>query len=221
MKKKLMLLVTVLAIGTLIFGMFGSGAWYSDTEATPNNAFTAGSLDLQLSGSQSLPFSVVNVVPGQSGMGKVTLSNVDCSIPGTLNVSLANMVHSENLIIEPEVGLNGEYTPDLGELGIFLNFTAFVDVNQNGTYDSGDFQLSYNGVHPYSSINYFAGWKLWPGRTMGPWNNVMTLACDQSVDLVIMYDFPTESQDSNYSQNISMTDGLKFDVVFTLTQVHP
>jgi predicted ribosomally synthesized peptide with SipW-like signal peptide len=217
MKKRYAVLLSVILIIAILAA--GTFAYFSDQEKVVGNGFTAGSLDLQLGGAQSLPFSVGNVVPGDSGQGKVTLSNLNCTIPGTLNVSLANIVQSENGIIEPEQGLNGEYTPDRGELGMFLNFIAFIDVNQNGSFDPGDIQLSYNNqVLPYTQISYFAGFKVWENQLA--WNNVMTLACGQSVDLVVKYEFPTESQDANYSQNIAQTDGLGFDVVFDLVQSH-
>jgi predicted ribosomally synthesized peptide with SipW-like signal peptide len=216
MKKILMSLLSISLVASA--AVSATQAYFSDTETSTGNTFAAGKIDLELGNSVALPFSVPNVVPGESGEGKVTLTNVAGSISGKLNVSLENLVKLENGIIESEEGLNGEYTPDSGELGMFLNFVAFVDVNKNGNFDSGDVQLAYNGALPYTQINYFAGWK---ANGLRSWNNVVTLGGGESVDLIIKWEFPTESQDGNYSQNISMTDSLEFDLVFGLEQVTP
>ncbi len=230
MKTRLLILVSVVAIGVMAIGVLGSGAWFSDQEISPGNSFTAGKLDLVLGAGAPLPFNVVNVVPGQSGVGKVTLTNAAGSIDGMLNINLANVVESENDMIEPEtesvIGIDGhpttgDYDGNGGELKFFLQYGVYVDVNKNGIFDTGDIQLAYDGqksAYPgfwegdfhYSGIN---------GMVPG-WNNVMTLTGGQSVDLVIMWQFPTESTDGNYSQNIAMTDGESFDAVFLLNQVH-
>ena len=212
------LVLSICLITVMVFGAIGTGAWFTDQEQIAGNSFTAGSLNLELSDPGSVPFSVSNLVPGQSGTKTITLTNSG-SIPGTLDISLANIVQPENGITEPEENLNGEYTSDRGELGMFLGFVAFVDVNKNGSFDSGDIQLSFdNQILPYSQISYFAGWRVWENQLA--WNNIMTMAIDQSVNLVINYAFPTESQDSNYSQDIAQTDGLSFNIIFDLNQVH-
>jgi len=43
----------------------------------------------------------------------------------------------------------------------------------------------------------------------------------QSVDLVIMWQFPGEEPGGNYSQSMAMTDGLSFNVLTSLEQVTP
>lgn len=215
--KKIIFSLAVIAI--VAVGAIGATrAYFSDTESSTENTFTAGKLDLELGTPVSIPFDVTDVVPGQSGTGKITLTNVAGSIDGKLNINLVNVLQPENGILEPEQGLNGEYTPDTGELGMFLNFVAFIDVDKNGSFNNGDIQLAYNGVLPYSQINYFAGWKV---NQITNWSDIMTMTPGQSVDLIINWEFPSQSQDSNYSQNIAMGDGLSFDIQTSLEQVHP
>jgi len=231
MRKILLSILTIGLVSSLTIG--ATQAYFSDTETIPNNTFAAGDLDLELGGQATLPFSVSNVVPGDNGKGTVTLTNVSGSIPGSLSMNLANILDNENDLIEPEMqsyprpagctspgGTTGDYANNGGELDFFLEFAPFVDVNKNGTFDAGDIQLAYNGqstTYPgyRSGALYYSGLNSY----LLTWNNVMTLTSGQSIDIVIPWQFPTESQDCNYSQNMAMTDSLGFDVVFTLNQI--
>ena len=220
MKKKIW--VSVLAIIVLAVAMIGSGAFYSDAEITPPNAFAAAKIDLEF-GASTLPFDVVGALPGQSGIGKVTLTNAAGSVPAMLNISLVNVVDNENDLIEPEIHPGygtADYDGNGGELDFFLFFAAFVDVNQDGAFNGGDIQLAYGG-QKQAFPGFWGGNFHYSGLTsmLPAWNNVITLAGGQSVDLVVMWQFPTESTDPNYSQNISMTDSLGFDVQFVLNQI--
>lgn len=200
-------------------------AYFSDTEAVTGNTFTAGKLDLDLGAGTPLPFSVSDVVPGQSGKGKVTLTNTTGSIDGNLDVKIANFVQYENDLTEPELHpgygtADYEAGPNAGELNFFLQIAAYIDVNQNGTFDAGDYQLAYDGqkaAYPVfwgGDFHYSSVSSMLPG-----WNNIITMNDGDSVDLIVMWQIPTESTDSNYSQNIAMTDGLNFDVLTSLEQV--
>ena len=166
-------------------------------------------LDPEL-GQTSLPFNVTNVVPGQTGQGKVTLTNVAGSIDGKLDVSLTNVIDNENDMIEPEtqsvMGIGGhmttgDYAGNGGELDFFLQFAAFIDVNRDGIFNTGDIQLAYGGqksAYPGfwgGDFHYSGLYGMLPG-----WNDVTTLSGGQSVDLVVMWQVPTESTDANYSK---------------------
>lgn len=209
--------VSVLAIGA-------TRAYFSDIETASGNTFAAGVLNLELGAGNPIPFSLSNLIPGQSGTGKVTLTNATGSIDGDLDIKIANFVQYENSLTEPELHpgygtADYEAGPNAGELNFFLQIAMFVDVNKDGIFNSGDYQLAYDGqksAYPgfwggdfhYSSVS-----------SMTPaWDDIMTLTADQSVDLVMMWKFPTESTDANYSQNIAMTDGLSFDVQTSLEQ---
>jgi predicted ribosomally synthesized peptide with SipW-like signal peptide len=216
MKKRYVVLLSVILIVAILAA--GSFAYFSDRESLNGNSFTAGKLDLQLGQSPALPFNVGNVVPGQSGEGKVTLKNADGGIDGDLSISLVNLVGSENDMVEPELKA-GDYMNG-GDLHLFMRFAAFVDVNKNGIFDSGDIQLTYDGQQkPYPGF-WGGDFHFAPisGMMNGAWSDVMKLTPGQSVDLVIMWQFPPESEDANYSQNIAMTDSMGFDAVFDLVQ---
>lgn len=216
MKRILLSLVVLVLAGSVAVG--ATRAYFSDTEAINNNTFAAGKLDLELGQTTTLPFDVPNVVPGQSGEGKVRLTNVAGSIPGKLNVTLSNLVQLENDVTEPEQGLNGENDIGPGELDKFLKFTVFVDVNKDGTFNAGDIQLRYGGlVQPNPPQDYLNASYI--NSMLASWNDIMTMTDGQSVDLIVRWQFPTASEDANYSQNIAMTDSLKFDLGFVLNQV--
>ena len=230
MKKILLSLAMIAIVSTIAVG--ATKAYYSDLETIPGNTFAAGELDLELGQTSTLPFTVSNVVPGQDGMGTVTLTSTAGSIPGSLFITWSKTSDDENDLIEPETqsylrpagcgaGMTtADYVGNGGELDMFLQFAPFVDVNKDGTFNAGDIQLAYNGqstAYPgyRSGALYYSGLNSY----LTTWNNVMTLNGNDSVNIVIPWQFPTESTDCNYSQNMSMTDGLGFDINFTLNQI--
>ncbi len=225
MKKILLSLSIIGAVSAIAIG--ATTAYFSDTETSAGNTFAAGKLDLELGASSTLPFNISDVKPGDSGKGIVTLTNIGGGISGQLNVSLTDFVQYENTLTEPELNPpfgthDYENGPNAGELNFFLGFAAFVDVNKDGVFNAGDIQLTYDGqqraypgfwdkdfhYHPLSSM-------------LQSWNNIMTLNGGESVDLIIMWQFPGEESvpHGNYSQNIAMTDSLGFGVLTSLTQV--
>lgn len=221
MKKILLSIVGIAAMAAV--GVGATTAYFSDTETSVGNVFAAGKLDLELGATNTLPFNIPNAVPGQSGTSIITLTNTVGSIPGKLNINLTNIVQDENDLTEPEIhpGYGTADYPGPGELGLFLEFAAFVDVNKNGIFDAGDIQITYNGQQrDYPGFWPSEGFHYHGINSMmsAPWNNIITMNDSDSVNLVILWQFPTESHDSNYSQNIAMTDSMTFDVVASLTQ---
>ena len=227
------IMLSLMSIATVVLlATSATGAWFSDQEEIKGNSFTAGKLDLVLGENSTLPFLVSNVVPNDKGNGTVMLTNVAGSIPGKLSIKLTKTIDEENDMIEPETasyprpdgtsgGTTGDYAGNGGELDLFLQFAPFVDVNKDGTFNTGDIQLAYNGqstLYPgYRSGDlYYSGLNSY----LAAWNNIMTLNGGESVNIVVPWQFPTESTDPNYSQNIAMTDSLGFDMTFTLDQVH-
>ncbi|MFA6526504.1 MAG: TasA family protein [Candidatus Buchananbacteria bacterium] len=229
MKRIVISLAVIALVAAAAIGV--TRAYFSDVETTTGNTFAAGSLDLEIGASSTVPFNVSDIKPGDSGSRKIELTNTG-SLPGKLNVGFINFQQAENGILEPELHpgwgtADYENGPNAGELNFFLGFLAFVDVDKDGVFDVGvdqqlDIQLAYNGQQmPFPGF--------WQGdfhyapmsSNLTPWNNIMTLAPNQSVDVVIMYNFPGAQTvgDGNYSQNIAMTDGLSFDIQTSLTQV--
>lgn len=227
----LSLIIIVLASSTAVGA---TRAYFSDTEDINNNLFTAAKLDLELGAPLTLPFAVSDVVPGLNGNGTVRLTNVSGSIPGRLSITWTKTVDNENDLIEPETQsyprpagcsagtTTGDYAGNGGELDFFLQLAPFIDVNKDGTFNTGDYQLAYNGQST-SYPGYRSGALYYSGLNSysTPWSSISmpTLNGGDSVDIVIPWQVPTESTDCNYSQNMSMTDSLGFDIEFSLNQI--
>ncbi|MDD5152495.1 MAG: TasA family protein [Candidatus Pacebacteria bacterium] len=216
--KRIILSLSVIA-AVAIGAVGATRAYFSDTETSTGNTFSAGKLDLVLGAGNPIPFSVANLYPGQSGTGKVTLTNATGSLNGDLDVKIANMVQSEGgPLTDPEIKA-GDYDNG-GDLDLSFVIAAYLDVNRNGVFDAGDYQLAYGGqkaIYPgfwggdfhYTSVS----------NMLTGWNDIMTMTADQSVDLVVMWQLPTAWTYPAYNQNIIQTDTLGFDVLTSLEQV--
>lgn len=219
MKKILVSSFIVLVSAVVVVG--ATRAYFTDTETSAGNTFAAGKLDLELgAGTPPIPFSVANLYPGQTGEGRVTLTNTTGSLDGVLDVKIANFVQYENGMNEPELSA-GDYG-DAGDLDLSFVIVGYLDVDRDGTFNAGDIQLAYNGqkaVYPGFWGGIFDGHYAPVSGNLVGWNDIMTMTAGQSVDLVIMWQLPTTWTYSNYNQNIIQTDGLSFDVQTSLEQV--
>lgn len=141
-------LFTMMAL-VLVIGLAGAGtfAYFSDTETSTGNTFTAGTLDLTVNGQNGQNvqlFNVSNLVPGNQPTGRYRINNIG-SINGYLDIESISIVNNENGCIEPETQA-GDTTcgPDQGELGAQLNLRMFLDYNNNGWIDTGE-PMFFNG----------------------------------------------------------------------------
>lgn len=120
--KKLVLLVLALL---MVAGMAGAGtfAYFSDTEASTGNTFTAGTLDLKV-GDVDDP-NVVHVTlsdmkPGDdTGYYKWVLKNTG-TLPGRVSVTFSPITNDDNGLTEPESACDTTGGPGEGELGQYL-----------------------------------------------------------------------------------------------------
>lgn len=212
------ILLSLLMVG-LVVGVSGyTIAQFSDVESSVNNTFAAGKLDLELGAGNPIPFNVSNLTAGQSGTGKVTLTNTAGSLNGDLDIKIANFTQAENGVIEPELEA-GDYENG-GDLWIPFGIVGYLDVNRNGVFDAGDIQLAYNGqksAYPgfwagdfhYAAVN----------SNLTGWDDIMTLTAGQSVDFVLLWKMSPTWDYSNYNYNIVQTDSLGFDVLTSLEEV--
>jgi len=201
------LLAVVVGIGTV--------AYFSDTETSRGNVFSAGTLDLTIQLSQAevvngygnvdvhpdtdvhngvnVYFVVSNVAPGSAGVVKWTLKNVG-SIPGILSFTVGNITNNENGQTEPEALVDS--TTDVGELGEKMTVTLWIDLNGNGVRDDGE--LLYSGNLNGMSRTY---------------SNLITLSPNGgSVDVYLEWSIPI-----NVGNEIQ-SDSVSFDITFMLNQ---
>lgn len=64
----------------------GTFAYFSDTEESTGNTFTAGTIDLTLGESDGAPITLTNMKPGDTASGTMTVTNVG-TLPGSLYAS--------------------------------------------------------------------------------------------------------------------------------------
>lgn len=148
------ILVSLLMIG-VVMGIAGAGTWayFSDTEQVNNNQFTAGTLDLVVTDSQTgsqLPFVVTNVKPGDLGSEAREVQNVG-TLPGDLYVKIKNVVNTEEINPESETDIT-----EPGDLGANLEVALWLDVGRNGIFDNGDIGLRADGTNynPSTVLQY-------------------------------------------------------------------
>ncbi|MEM0449721.1 MAG: TasA family protein [Methanomassiliicoccales archaeon] len=188
-KRMVMLAIGAMLAAALIAG--GAYAYFSDTETSSGNQFSAGSLDLVLGTAGSMPISFINMVPGSSGSSYIQVQNQG-SIVAELRISGQNLVDAEGMNYEPETN-----TAEPGDLSSNVDIEIFVDANANGLRDAGE-SLLWSG-----KLNAFNGATVTYGE----------MAIGATVNIGIYYSVPTTVG------NEIMGDTVTFDIVFVLQQV--
>lgn len=186
---------TIAGIVLAMAAVLSSGAiyaYFSDTETSSGNTFTAGTLDLKVNAVDNpvSSFTVSNVYPGASGSVSVTLTNSG-TIAGTLTVAIISVANSPGSTPEPEAALG---TADNGELGGTMLITIWSDTDGDGIRDAGETTL-YSGL-----LNDAAG-----ALTVGP------LAGGESAHVGIAYSIPTTA--GNEIQGDICTFGIQYTLV--------
>lgn len=149
--------LTIAAV--LIIGMVGGGTWayFSDTESTTGNTFTAGTLNLDLSGvgTEGVSFTFDNVVPGSSGNLTWEIVNTG-SIEGYVDLENISVVNAENYDAatddaEAEDDSDTSDASGGGELGANLDVVLFWDDG------SGTGATAGNGAQEGSEATIYSG----------------------------------------------------------------
>lgn len=199
MKKRILLSVMVMAITAMLVAG-ATTAYFSDTETSTGNTFTAGKLDLQIDGKDEnvVKFSVENMKPGDQPTARYTLTNVG-TIPGYLDISKVTIQNLENDLTEPEISA-GDTTDDVGELGDLLNIRLYFDEDKDGYISSGDIMI-YNGKINGMAASYDLNKLIPPGGSVDIISNAV-------IDWW-----------SSPSDNLAQSDTVILDLEFTLNQI--
>lgn len=145
--KKIVLSLTVIAVVSIAV-VGATRAFFSDTETSTGNTFTAGAIDLTLMDGDEVTGTLFNsallsdLKPGDSDTEKITLKvdSNDAWLCGLIKVT-----DSEDGINEPEAA-DGDSTTDVGELGADLSFFWWIDADEDGAYDGVE-KILYSGPH--------------------------------------------------------------------------
>jgi predicted ribosomally synthesized peptide with SipW-like signal peptide len=247
MKKIILSLSTIAVVATIAVG--GTIAYFSDTETSTGNTFTAGTLDLKVDGNDDpnlVPYTISDLVPGQYHQaGTVTLRN-DGSIPGRVSVKLQNPWSDENSLEEPEVASGdlsgqemefGSYDANGGdgELWDSMWLQFYIDGNGDGLYSGGyapyhDCIIHDGALDKSSYYSFPINIDLMPMNTdyYCTYSNV-DLNPGDTVDVGIRAYYYSDTgggpaggwSTSMPPNNITMSDNIKFDVQYGLNQITP
>ena len=222
MKRKILFsLMTIALVGALIGG--GIYAYFSDVETSTGNTFTAGTLNLKVGDDDptTVSISVPDLKPTDTGSAATWVTKNIGSITGTLDVAIGSITNNENTLTEPESAA-GDATGGAteGELGSFLEVAVWLDVDESGTWTSGDIALQSDGSTltstgveplPYDYLDNYGG---------DSHTSLITMTGDDSAaggtdefQFMVDYDFPSDANDDQ-----TQSDSAVFDVTFTLNQ---
>jgi len=214
--KKIIISLSIIAIVAVIsIGI--TTAYFSDTETSENNTMAAGTMDLNIDDGniEVTTMTLTNKTPGDSGNESSILKNVG-SLGGELDIETGT-VNNYACTDDANGGRNDstEYcTSAAGTLGGSAQMALYVDVDESGTWTTGDIGLKFDattyvdtgGALDYASIDSYSG------KT---WNDVYAglMAINAQDGFVIDWKIPTTAT------NDIQGDALDFDITFILEQV--
>jgi predicted ribosomally synthesized peptide with SipW-like signal peptide len=147
MRKKILLSIIIIGVIGVLIGT-GVFAYFSDTETSTGNTFTAGTLNLKVGSADPTTetITVSDTYGGDGGSYDWLLKN-DGSIAGSLDVTFSSIVDAENGVNEPEEADPGEdgsvAVPGTnGELAEVLSVTIYIDENDDDAYVALDDTLN-------------------------------------------------------------------------------
>lgn len=96
MNKRILISLSVIgAVAAIAIG--GTIAYFSDTETSSGNTFTAGTLDLEVGSPSDLPILLTNMAPGvESGDLNITWQNIG-SLPGTVSWQITTIADGDGV----------------------------------------------------------------------------------------------------------------------------
>ncbi len=163
MKRILLSLAMIALVGSATVG--ATRAYFSDSETSLGNTFTAGSIDLKIDGGDVNVFHTFgNMKPGSQPNFAWVLKNAG-SVAGHLTINNIGIVSNENSCLEPETAA-GDVTctdPGAGELSSVLNYRIMLDKNCDGWLQTGDVVL-FEGMANSMASSYDTGVNLAPGE---------------------------------------------------------
>ncbi len=168
LNKKMLLSLLVIGVVSVSAGA-GTWAYFSDTETSSGNTFTAGTLDLAydinggdwINGDDVASITVGNMKPCDDGEVTLSFHNLG-SHDGNLIVTLDNLIDDDNFCNEPEEAAGDETPGDEsglgdGELSTQLGIVIWIDEGTTSGWqgasdtEEGDNILNGNEVELYNN----------------------------------------------------------------------
>lgn len=202
MTKKVLISLVIIGI-VAVFAIGGTIAYFSDTETSSGNTFSAGLwIDLQVGDDDPTTWKIDagNILPGDSGDEEVLIRNIGTD-NGYLHITFANLVNDDVSCVEPEREAEGGdcgTDPGAGELAENLDILIYLDENGDNDFDLGTDTLIYQGkvkgILQGDLFNYF-------------------LTAGASKDFRVEW-----SIDASVGNEVQ-SDKTDFDIIFELTQI--
>ena len=173
MKKIIISLSIIAAVAAIAIG--GTVAYFSDTETSTGNTFTAGAIDLTIDSNATyngdpvsaatwglkdlIPtadkfFDFSDVKPGDQGENTIGLHVVSNDAYACLYIS--PLVNNDNSCTEPELAAEGGLTcgtdPNAGELAQNVQFFAWGDTDGDNIWEENEMPLFSNIKGPASDV---------------------------------------------------------------------
>lgn len=111
--KRLLLSLSMLGMTSLL-AIGATTAYFSDTEISSGNTFTAGTLDLKVNNGDGpvVSFNVSNVAPGYTTGYQVYCLKNTGTIPGQPSVEFGPITNNENGLFGPEALVDSTLTKE-------------------------------------------------------------------------------------------------------------
>lgn len=211
MNKKIVISLAIIGISaSIIIG--GTFAYFSDTETSEDNTLAAGTMDLDIDGNDIAvqTMSLSNKAPGDSGSESSTIKNAG-SLDGELDILTGSVT---NYACDPDGANDGtEYcNTDAGVLGVNSEMALYIDIDESGSWNTGDVGLKSDGTtyDASGSLDYDAI----DNYSNKTWNDVYgaLMAVDDQDGFIIDWKVLTSAT------NDIQGDELDFDITFVLEQ---
>lgn len=202
MKKILLSLLTIAIVAVVAVG--ATHAWFSDTETSTGNTFTAGTLDLKTNDVDGVShtYTLANMKPGDwDNAGQIVLKNAG-TIKGHAWYEIKNVRNYENGCNNPESKVPDNTCTDAadqGELGGFAK--ASIQANKDtAPTNYTRYPLSATTINAAAGVRY----------------ELVDLNPEETLPL-INYGVWTAGGSED---NIAQSDSVVYDIVFHLDQIH-
>ena len=160
------IILSIVVIGAVAaIGIGGTVAYFTDTETSTGNTFTAGTIDIAVNGqnpwSQSAPFAMADMKPSQVDYTNFTINNVGTN-PVNVWKKVSGVLTEENGTNEPElayyVGQNPIIDPSTGKNNIdsVITYDLSVVVKNSDSQPIWN-QTLYNMNKTIAEINAMGG----------------------------------------------------------------
>ena len=193
--------ILVISLVSIILASSYTGAFFSDTETSAGNTFSAGTLNLQVGNTDPVTWNLdENVMPGDSDGETVDVENTG-TLDGFLHINFTNLLNNDVTCTEPELLEESDCNSDnIGELAENLFITVYFDNDNSTDFSNGD-TLIYRGMVNNTTTSILQA-KLVDSELLA--GNKENFRIDWEIDGVV--------------ENEVQSDSVQFDIPFELTQ---